>query len=545
MDAVPQDRVIRVGKWLVEPMLNRISCMGEIVRIEPQNIKLLLRLAAPAGAVISLEEIERDVWRGLAVTPNSVYQSVAQLRRALGDDKAKPTYIETVPRKGYRLVAPVSLEAATPSSEEAPELRLPIKVQAESGTRGREQRLVRVSSIALSVAVALGLTIYVNRPWQSDSTATITGNEPMSSGSGEQPKAVPSASHTMSAVDSQATGAPLFVEWEKSALHLDPEGQAEVYLDLGSSALRSGAPEQARMQLEKALALQTQGSGRVNVKVAIILTHLANVDLWNSNYAAAERKAREAVRIFEQTAPALHPNLPRAHDVLASVLLGAGRYEEAGIHAERSLELARLLYGESGNRTIDAETSLAQLRVTQGRLDEAEAWARRALKDYIPVNPGADFGSAYQRTLLASVLYKKKRYVEAAAEATNALENLKRAGFPDHPYIASAQHILGESLIKLGKCDEAERALLTELRVLHASKSEPWRIARATSALGEALLGQGRIREAEAQLMGAARDLKGVKGWMENDARLATEERVQRLRRSRTAMPVTETALRQ
>jgi DNA-binding winged helix-turn-helix (wHTH) protein/TolA-binding protein len=531
MDAVPQDGVIRVGKWLVEPMLNRISCSGEVVRIEPQNVKLLLRLAALPGAVISLEEIERDVWRGLAVTPNSVYQSVAQLRRALGDDKAKPTYIETVPRKGYRLIAPVNLEATTPSDEEAPELQRSINVQAESGARGMQQRLVRVSSIALGVAAALSLAIYFD--------------EATSSGSREPPKEAPSASQTMPAADRQATGAPLFVELKKSALRLDPEEQAEVYLDLGSSALRSGAQEQARMHLEKALALQTQASGRDHVKVAIILTHLANVDLWNSNYAAAEEKARKAVRIFEQTAPALHPNLPRAHDVLASVLLGVGRYEEAGVHAERSLELARLLYGDSSNRTIDAETSLAQLRLAQGRLDEAEAWARRALKDYIPVNPGADFGSAYQLTAVASVLYKKKRYVEAAAEVTNALEILERAGLPDHPYVASAQHILGESLIKLGKCNEAERALLTELRVLKHTKSEPWRIARATSALGEALLGQGRIRDAEALLMAAARDLEGVKGWMEDDARLATQERMQRLRRSRTAMPVTETALLQ
>jgi predicted Zn-dependent protease len=135
--------------------------------------------------------------------------------------------------------------------------------------------------------------------------------------------------------------------------------------------------------------------------------------------------------------------------------------------------------------------------------------------------------------------------VEAAAESTKALEVLKRAGEPDHPYIASAQHILGESLIKLGKYNEAEQALLTELRVLKNTKSEPWRVARATSALGEALLGQGRIHEAEPLLTGAARDLEGVKGWMENDARLAAEERMQRLRRSRAAMPVAETAFRQ
>ena len=527
MDAGPQDRVFRVGKWRVEPMLNRISCMDEIVRIEPQNIKLLLRLAARPGAVISVEEIERDVWQGLIVTPNSVYQSVAQLRRALGDDKAKPTYIETIPRKGYRLVAPVSLETRTPADEEGPEPKLSIHAQAESGAREMRPRLVRVSSIALGVAAVLSLAIYLNGIKKND-----TAQE------------APAASQTMRAADSPATGAPLFVELEKNVPHLNPEEQSEMYLDLGAAALRNGAPEQARVHLEKAFALQTQATGADNVKIAIILTHLANVDLWNSDYVPAEEKVRKAVRIFEQKAPALHPNLPRAHDVLAGILLGAGRYEEAGVHATRSLELARLLYGESSYRTIDAETSLAQIRRAQGRLDEAEAWARRALKDYIPVKPGPDFGRAYQVAEVAWVLYKKKRYVETVAEIKNAMEILEQAGDPDHPYIASTQHLLGESLIKLGKYNEAERALLTELRVLKITKSEQWRVARANSALGEALLEQGRIREAEVLLMAASRDLEDVKGWMENDARLATEERVQRLRRSRTAMPVTETALR-
>lgn len=132
------------------------------------------------------------------------------------------------------------------------------------------------------------------------------------------------------------------------------------------------------------------------------------------------------------------------------------------------------------------------------------------------------------------MLYKKGRHAEAAAETRNSLEILTRIAPPNHPYVASAQHILGESLTKLGKFSEAERALLIELRILKDNKAERWRIARAMSALGEVFLGQDRICRAEAQLMFAARELDGARGWLETDARLATEQRIQHLRAVQT-----------
>src|SRR5690606_21668835 len=96
-----------LNDWLVEPSLNRISRGDEIVKIDPQNMKVLELLASKPGEVFSQTEIEQYAWPGVVVTPNSVYQSIAQLRRALGDSKASPAYIETIPRRGYRLVARV------------------------------------------------------------------------------------------------------------------------------------------------------------------------------------------------------------------------------------------------------------------------------------------------------------------------------------------------------------------------------------------------------------------------------------------------------
>ncbi len=69
---------------------------------------LLLCLAEHAGEVVSIEDLITQVWSGVNVSPDSVYQAVASLRRQLGDDSKQPTYIATVPRRGYRMLAAVS-----------------------------------------------------------------------------------------------------------------------------------------------------------------------------------------------------------------------------------------------------------------------------------------------------------------------------------------------------------------------------------------------------------------------------------------------------
>jgi len=71
-------------------------------------MRVLLCLAEHAGEVVSIDDLLNQVWSEVIVAPDSVYQAVASLRRLLGDDPKQPTYIATVPRLGYRMVATVS-----------------------------------------------------------------------------------------------------------------------------------------------------------------------------------------------------------------------------------------------------------------------------------------------------------------------------------------------------------------------------------------------------------------------------------------------------
>src|ERR1700730_8292449 len=124
---------LRIGAWCVNPTSGQISRAGEIVRMEARTMRLLLCLAERAGEVVSIDDLLDQVWSGVIVTPDSVYQAVASLRRQLGDDAKQPEYIATVPRLGYRMVAPVSPWVDDPRLE-------PAVVPADSAGPLRGQR---------------------------------------------------------------------------------------------------------------------------------------------------------------------------------------------------------------------------------------------------------------------------------------------------------------------------------------------------------------------------------------------------------------------
>jgi transcriptional activator of cad operon len=100
--------MLRIGDWWVNPASGQISRDGESARVEARTMRLLLCLAEHAGEVVSIDDLLNQVWSEVTVSPDSVYQAVTSLRRLLGDDPKQPTYIATVPRLGYRMVATVS-----------------------------------------------------------------------------------------------------------------------------------------------------------------------------------------------------------------------------------------------------------------------------------------------------------------------------------------------------------------------------------------------------------------------------------------------------
>jgi serine/threonine-protein kinase len=118
-------RAFRVGDWLVEPSLNRLSRGDATVRLDVKSMDLLLCLVEHAGEVVPTRRLVDRVWRVEAVAVGTLTHAMAELRKALGDDAREPTYIETVPKRGYRLIAPVTLDEVEGAGEE-PASRRPL-----------------------------------------------------------------------------------------------------------------------------------------------------------------------------------------------------------------------------------------------------------------------------------------------------------------------------------------------------------------------------------------------------------------------------------
>ncbi|MDJ0909766.1 MAG: winged helix-turn-helix domain-containing protein [Woeseiaceae bacterium] len=105
----------RLGDWQVEPKLNLLRKGDQQVTVENKTMDVLVLLASRANDVVSSDELIDDVWGGRPMGENPVYKAITNLRKALGDDPKKPEYIETIARKGYRLVAPVSIPESKPA----------------------------------------------------------------------------------------------------------------------------------------------------------------------------------------------------------------------------------------------------------------------------------------------------------------------------------------------------------------------------------------------------------------------------------------------
>jgi DNA-binding winged helix-turn-helix (wHTH) protein len=98
---------LRVGPWTIEPHKSVISRENHRMRVEPKAMQVLVYLAEHAGEVVEREKILRAVWNGSKVKAEVLTNAVWELRKAFGDDPLEPDFIQTVSRKGYRLVAPV------------------------------------------------------------------------------------------------------------------------------------------------------------------------------------------------------------------------------------------------------------------------------------------------------------------------------------------------------------------------------------------------------------------------------------------------------
>jgi DNA-binding winged helix-turn-helix (wHTH) protein len=108
-----------VGEWDVAPARNLLVRGDERVRVEPRVMDVLVHLAEHADQPVSKEDVIERVWKGRYVTDDVLTVTIYALRKALGDDARRPRYIETVSRRGYRLIACNQAQPAEPKRASA------------------------------------------------------------------------------------------------------------------------------------------------------------------------------------------------------------------------------------------------------------------------------------------------------------------------------------------------------------------------------------------------------------------------------------------
>ena len=97
-----------MGEWHVQPSLGRLTRHGADLRLRPQLMDVLCCLAARSGQVVGRDKIFSTVWPERFVADTGLARCIAELRQIFGDDAREPTVIETIPKRGYRLLPPVA-----------------------------------------------------------------------------------------------------------------------------------------------------------------------------------------------------------------------------------------------------------------------------------------------------------------------------------------------------------------------------------------------------------------------------------------------------
>jgi DNA-binding winged helix-turn-helix (wHTH) protein/Tol biopolymer transport system component len=142
----------QLGPWVVHPTLNSVSHDGQNTHVEPKAMEVLVCLARNSGTVVSKEELLRQVWPDTFASDDVLFRCISELRRVLKDDPKAPQLIETIPKRGYRLLEKAELTVGT-------------VVPAE--IRDDPKRWYRFPSVLATILIAAGAIGWGAHQWIS------------------------------------------------------------------------------------------------------------------------------------------------------------------------------------------------------------------------------------------------------------------------------------------------------------------------------------------------------------------------------------------
>jgi DNA-binding winged helix-turn-helix (wHTH) protein len=153
----------RFGSFELDLETGRLLRDGRVIRIQPQPFKLLCLLTSRPGALVTREEIQSALWAGDTFVDfeQGVNFAIKQVREALGDRAEDSLYVQTVPKRGYRFLAPISGGGESPHSEAPmpldPHLQKALwaniaELRLADDERRRQQKALVIAVACLAVA---------------------------------------------------------------------------------------------------------------------------------------------------------------------------------------------------------------------------------------------------------------------------------------------------------------------------------------------------------------------------------------------------------
>jgi len=500
--AFQSPRRSQIGTWDVDPNADQISSNGASVKLEPRTMRLLLYLMEHRDRVVGQQELLDNIWANVVVTPQSVYSTIAQLRQALGDSTDSPSYIATIPRKGYRLIAAVSAgpsPGALPAAAPAPEtVRADVSTapvltaQPQPVTLGTSSlRVLRGLAIVAGVVLSILAIIYLHMHRESQRPA----QQPLAVSIGVLPFLDLSEKQDSQYLADGVTEELINILAHESALRV-PARTSSFYFKGRTETVAAIA-----RQLKVANLLEgsvRRSDGKIRVTAQLIRAD-DGFHLWSETYT---RDGEDIFAVEDDIAQSV-ANVLRAR-LTPSVSVGTARPLDSAAH---NLMLECQFYRER-NTAADGEKAVACFRrLVESHTDSAPAWAGYA--DALMRSPMlSDSGIAAQRAAGVDAVDAARRALaldprSAAAYAVianylrifehdwhgaqRALETALSADGNDPIMLLAASSLARD----LGHLNESI-ALCERARINDPLNFQPY------ARLGEAYLYLGRLADAEA-----------------------------------------------
>lgn len=155
------------GKFGFDPETGALTRNGVPVRLPPQPARVLALLVSHAGNIVTRDELRQEVWGADTFVDfeRGLNFCIAQIRSALGDSADSPRFVETLPKRGYRFIAPVTQPAPAP---------LPAPAAApESHQRVSWRGLAVAAGVLLAVAAGVGAFALRGNPFHPIRIAVV------------------------------------------------------------------------------------------------------------------------------------------------------------------------------------------------------------------------------------------------------------------------------------------------------------------------------------------------------------------------------------